>query len=82
MGFIRLRAEDTKNGEARVVPLNNELTVLLKNTIKCLHHEYVLTRNNKPTKHIRKAFEGACKEAGIEKFTFHDFSTLLLRGSE
>jgi integrase len=69
-GFIRLKAEDTKNGEARVIPLNNELTVLLKNTIKCLHYDYVFTRNNKP---IRKAFEGACKEAGIENFTFHDF---------
>ena len=52
-GFIRLQAEDTKNGEARVIPLNNELTVLLKNTIKCLHHDYVFTRNNKPIKHIQ-----------------------------
>jgi len=72
-GFIRLRAEDTKNGEARVIPLNNELTVLLKNIIKCLHHDYVFTRDNKPIKNIRKAFERACAEAGIEDFTFHDF---------
>jgi integrase len=72
-GFIRLRPEDTKNNEARAIPLNNELTEIFKSTIKCLHHDYVFTRNNKPIKHIRKAFEKACVEAGIENFTFHDF---------
>ena len=72
-GFIRLWSEDTKNGEAKAAPLNEELTVLLKNTIKCLHHDYVFTRNNKPISNIRKAFKRACAEAEIKDFTFHDF---------
>lgn len=33
-GFIRIRAEDTKTNEARIVPLTNELTVLLKSLYK------------------------------------------------
>ena len=72
-GFIRLRPEDTKNGEGRAIPLNNELTEFFKNTIKCLHHDYVFTRNNKPIKNIRKVLDKACADAGIEDFTFHDF---------
>jgi len=72
-GFIRLRFEDTKNGEARAIPLNNELTELFENTIKCLHHDFVFTRGNRPTGNIRKAFSKACEEAEIEDFTFHDF---------
>jgi integrase len=72
-GFVRLRPEDTKNSEGRAIPLNNELTQLFKSTIQCLHHDYVFTRNNNPIKHIRKAFEKACVEAGIQDFTFHDF---------
>ena len=72
-GFIRLRPEDTKSGDGRAIPLNKELTELFKDTIKCLHHDYVFARDNKPIKNIRKSFEGACAEAGIEDFTFHDF---------
>ena len=58
-GFIRLRSEDTKNGEARAVPLNKELTAVFKSIIKCLHHDYVFTNRNKSIKSIRKAFEKA-----------------------
>lgn len=42
MWFYKLRPEDTKSGDGRVIPLNNELTGLFKNTIKCLHHGYEL----------------------------------------
>jgi len=72
-GFIRLRPEDTKSSEARSIPLNKELTELFKNTIKCLHHDYVFTNRNKPIKNIREIFAKVCEEAGVKGFTFHDF---------
>jgi integrase len=71
--FIRLRPEDTKSGEGRLIPLNNELTELFKNIIKCLHHDFVFTNRNKPIKNIREIFAKVCKEAGVEDFTPHDF---------
>jgi integrase len=72
-GFIRLLPEDTKSGEGRLIPLNKELTELFKKIIKCLHHDFVFTRDNKPIKNIREVFSKVCREAGVEDFTFHDF---------
>ena len=46
---------------------------MFKSIIKCLHCDYVFTRNNKPIRHIRKAFERSCIETEIHDFTFHDF---------
>ncbi len=46
---------------------------MYKSIIKCLHHDCVFTRNNKPIRHIRKAFGRVCSEADIQDFTFHDF---------
>jgi integrase len=72
-GFIRLQPEDTKTNEGRAIPLNNELTEVFKSIIKCLHHDYVFTRNNRPIKNIREIFAKVCREAKVENFTFHDF---------
>jgi integrase len=72
-GFLRLKSENTKEDAAKVIPLNNELTELFKNIIKCVHHNHVFTRNNKPIRNIREIFTKACKEAGVKDFTFHDF---------
>ena len=73
-GFIRLRAEDTKTGEGRAIPLNNVLTDILKHCIRHLHHDYVFTHNNEQVKYskLRYHFEKAVKKAGIEDFTIHD----------
>ena len=72
-GFIRLRSEDTKEGTAKEIPLNNELTVLFRNIIKCVHHNLIFTKNNQPIKSIREIFTKVCEEAEVENFTFHDF---------
>ena len=55
--------DDTKTNEGRAIPLNNELTEVFKSIIKCLHHDYVFTRNNKPIRDMRKAFAKACAKA-------------------
>lgn len=41
--------------------------------MRSIKHSFVFTRNNgEPVKDIRKAFENACRRAGIENFVFHD----------
>jgi integrase len=70
--FIRLRPEDTKTNEARLVPLNKELVEMFLAMPRGLPGVRVFTRNGLPIKSIRMIFEAACREAKIEEFTFHD----------
>lgn len=71
-GFIRLRPEDTKTQEGRLIPLNRELIEMFKAMPKGFPMVRVFTREGKPIKSIREVFEAACRRAGIEEFTFHD----------
>lgn len=71
-GFIRLRPEDTKTNEGRLVPLNRELVEMLRAMPRGLPHAQVFTKEGREIKSIREAFEAACRRAGIEDFTFHD----------
>jgi integrase len=71
-GFIRLRPEDTKTNEGRLVPLNREMVEMLKEFPRGLPGARVFTRNGTPIKSIREIFETACRKAEIEEFTFHD----------
>ena len=71
-GFIRLKPEDTKGNEGRLIPLNNELTEMFKNIIKCLHHNFVFTLNGKPIRSIREIFVKVCRKVEVADFTFHD----------
>jgi integrase len=71
-GFIRLRPEDTKTNEGRLVPLNPELVEMFKAMPRGLPDVPVFTRNGKPITCFREAFEAARRNAGIEDFTFHD----------
>jgi hypothetical protein len=50
--------------EGRIIPPNKELTELFKNTIKCLHHDFMFTNINKLIRNIREIFSKACKETG------------------
>jgi integrase len=74
-GLIRLEGIDTKTQTGRLVPLNAMLTALLKDAnqsaVRCATG-HVFHRNGKPIKSIRGAFEGACREAGLTDFHFHD----------
>jgi integrase len=75
MGFIQLRAEDTKTDDARIIPLTPELTGLLKNLYKVryLQEDHVFLVKGQSVSSIQTAFNGACQRAGIQNFRFHDF---------
>jgi integrase len=74
-GFINLRVEDTKTEEARSVPLTDELIEMFKAMREVLHMPQVKVFNyaGRSVGSIKRAFSTACKKAGIEDFTFHDF---------
>ena len=72
-GFIRLRPEDTKTSEGRLVPLNRELMEMLQAMPRGLPGVRVFSYQGKAFgSSFQKAFEAARKQAGIEDFTFHD----------
>jgi len=75
MGFIKLRAEDTKTDEARIIPLTPELTGLLKNLYKVryLQEDHVFLVKGQSVSSIQTAFNAACRRASIQNFRFHDF---------
>jgi integrase len=77
-GLIKLKAEDVKEKAPRNVPISLPLRAILQE----LREEQrkipnignrVFTRNGRPMKSIRKAFELACKHANIEDLHLHDF---------
>ena len=71
-GFIRLRPEDTKINEGRLVPFNGELREMFKELPGNLPAARVFNRNDNPMASIREVFEAACRRGGIEGFTFND----------
>jgi integrase len=76
-GVIRLRPEDTKTQEGQLVPVTKELSETLRNATIYLHAEghrvpYVFTCAGKCIGSVCRAFETACREAGISGVVFHD----------
>lgn len=76
---IQLEPADTKDKEARNVPIMDELYEILKSTPPALHDNHVFQYMGKPLKSIDTGLRGACKEAKITYgrkikggFTFHD----------
>lgn len=74
----RVRFLETKNGEARGVPLNERVLLELANLE---HREGAVFRRPDGAPYVRRrdgggpvktAFQGACRRAGIEDFTPHD----------
>jgi integrase len=74
-GLIRLKAEDTKTDDARIVPLTSELTVCLKDLYKVryLHKSHVFLVDGQSVQSVKTAFRAACRRAKITGFRFHDF---------
>jgi len=72
---IRLKAEDTKTNEGRLVPLTSELTGLLKDLYKVryLGEDHVFLVKGHSVNSIKTAFNAACRRANIQGFHFHDF---------
>jgi len=84
--LIELKAADTKDNEARTIPIGEELYRMLMEHRK--PEGYVIQFRGKPVKDIRTAIRGACKKANIpygrnvkNGITFHDlrhtFNTMM-----
>jgi integrase len=75
-GFIRLKGEDTKSGEGRLIPLDlfpglREMFKELHKT-RTLYQHHVFLHNGQPVLSLKGAFKAACKGAEITNFRFHD----------
>jgi len=71
-GFLRLRAEDTKTNEGRLVPLNRELIEMFKAMPRGLPMTPVFTYKGHSIAEMKRSFTTACQRAGVAGFTFHD----------
>lgn len=71
-GRINLKAEDTKTGVGRKVPLDAPLQELIRSLPRTFGSPYVFTFKGKPVGDIKTAFNAACRRARIENFRFHD----------
>lgn len=74
---IRLPPEDTKTQDWRIIPLTKGLSETLKNATIYLDKAgqrvpSVFTYAGKPIGSVRRAFDIACREAGITDMVFHD----------
>lgn len=74
-GLVRLKAEDTKTDDVRLVPLTADLTTLLKDLYKVcyLQEPHVFLVNGKSVHSIKTAFKASCRRAKLQGFRFHDF---------
>jgi integrase len=77
---IRLRAENAKNGTARMIPLEGELAELIarrkaarqvKVNDTVMLSSLIFHRNGLPIREFRKSWKTACTKAGISRL-FHD----------
>jgi len=80
--LIHLRAEDTKTGEARDVPVTDEILGVLQKIPRDMRSRYVFTFLGRPLSDIRGGVKNACKAAGIPYgmkraggFVFRDLRT-------
>ena len=71
-GFIKLRAENTKTNEGRLVPLNGGLMEMFKAMPRGLPMTPVFTYQGHSMAEMKRSFATACKQASIEGLTFHD----------
>ena len=81
-----IRVVGTKSGKNRTIPINERLLKLLLTLKKKAKALYVFPnpKTGKPYQGIKKSFQKACREAGIENLRFHDlrhtFGTRLING--
>ena len=76
-GFVRLRAEQTKTNEARIVRLSPQVLQMLKEIPRTLEWKNVfLSLSQKPIRrwgsYQKKVWNESLKRAGIEDAVFHD----------
>jgi integrase len=85
---IRLRAENSKNGESRIITVNGELEELIerrrvarqvKIQSASVLAEFVFHHDGDPIVDMRKAWATACRMAGIKGRLFHDLRRTAVR---
>ena len=67
-----LYLHETKNGEKREVPINEQVKTVLINTLRNPQSEYVFNYNDRRIADIKRSYCTAVKKSGIKDFTFHD----------
>jgi integrase len=80
-GVIRLRAEHSKNKRPRVIALRGELLALIEHraALRDPACPNVFHRDGHPVGDFRKAWQTACKAAGLEGRIFHDMRRSAVR---
>jgi integrase len=71
---IRLRGENSKSGESRVVPLVGELAKLIerRKAARRMESRFIFHRDGAPVAEFRKAWATATSNAGLAGTLFHD----------
>jgi integrase len=80
-GFVTLRADESKSGHARAVPI---LAGDMRDWLKWGHEQSngcprVFNRGGEPIKEFRSAWKGACKAAEVPDLKFHDLRRTAVR---
>jgi integrase len=78
--LIKLEAGDTKEGQAKIIPIGAKLYKVMRKIPPALHDPHVILFNGKPIRrHFTAALKTACKDVGIKwgrevkgGFIFHD----------
>jgi integrase len=81
-GEVRLDAGTTKNGDARVFPLTDELRALLRaqrTSAARWKTPYVFHRQGQPIRSLRRAWTTACRRAGCPDMLPHDLRRSAVR---
>jgi len=92
---ITIKAESSKSGKKRIIPINDTLFILLKDlrsgpqtkSGNVFLYQDPKTGKVRPVTTVRRAFVMACKRAGIADFRFHDLrhtfgSRLIEKGAD
>jgi integrase len=86
--MIRLRAENSKNGEARSITIDGELADLMQRRkaarrvetkMGVIFADLVFHHDGSPIVDMRKAWATACRMAGVPGKLFHDFRRTAVR---
>lgn len=71
-GFIRIA--ESKNGEARDIPINSTLAVMFKGIVRRIDSPCVFVNPETGTRYqdIKRSFATACRKIAVMDFRFHD----------